>query len=193
LNSKGDIIHNYDKIKLVPFGEYIPFRQYLGDFTDIFAPKDFSSGKLKSNPTINGFENIITLICYEILFTNEIVSRLSKKTNLLINITNDAWFGKTIGPYQHFALAKIKAVEFGLPLARVANTGISAYVSPYGEIIGKIALDNKGVKTFNVVSALDQTLYRIYGDYIFIVLILILLGINTLYIYNFKEEMLNEK
>ncbi len=193
LNSKGDIIHNYDKIKLVPFGEYIPFRQYLGDFTDIFAPKDFTSGKLKSNPTINGFENIITLICYEILFTNEIVSRLSKKTNLLINITNDAWFGKTIGPYQHLALAKIKAVEFGLPLARVANTGISAYVSPYGEIIGKIALDNKGVKTFNLVSPLDQTLYRIYGDYIFIVLILILLGINTLYIFNFKEEMLNEK
>ena len=185
--------NNYDKIKLVPFGEYIPFRQYLGAAKDILAPKDFTSGKLKSNPTVYGFENIITLICYEILFTKEIVKRLSKNTNLLINITNDAWFGNTIGPDQHLALAKIKAVEFGLPLARVANTGISAYVSPYGEIIGKISLDNKGVKTFNLVSALDQTLYRIYGDYIFIVLILILLGINTLYIFNFKEEMLNEK
>jgi apolipoprotein N-acyltransferase len=193
VNSDGDIIHNYDKIKLVPFGEYIPFRQYLGALTDMLAPKDFTSGKLKSNPTIYGFENIITLICYEILFTNEIVKRLSKNTNLLINITNDAWFGKTIGPYQHLALAKIKAVEFGLPLARVANTGISAYVSPYGEIIGRIPLDIKGVKTFDLIPALDSTLYKIYGEYIFVFLILILLVINIIYNLNFKEEKLNEK
>ena len=193
LNSEGNIIYNYDKIKLVPFGEYIPFRQYLGPLTDILAPKDFTSGKLKSNPNIHGFENIITLICYEILFTKEIVRRISKNTNLLINITNDAWFGKTIGPYQHLTLAKIKAVEFGLPLARVANTGISAYVSPYGEIIGKIPLNIKGVKTFDLIHALDSTLYKIYGEYIFIVLILILLAINTIYNFNFKEEKLNEK
>ena len=123
----------------------------------------------------------------------EIARRISKNTNFLINITNDAWFGKTIGPYQHLALAKIKAVEFGLPLARVANTGISAYVSPYGEIIGTIPLDIKGVKTFDFISALDNTLYKIYGEYIFIVLILILLVINTIYNLNFKEEKLNEK
>ena len=192
LNSKGDIIYNYDKIKLVPFGEYIPFRQYLGFLTDLIAPKDFTSGKIKSNPTIHGFENIITLICYEILFTKDIVKRLSKNTNLLINITNDAWFGKTIGPYQHLALAKIKAVEFGLPLARVANTGISVYVSPYGEIIGSISLDKKGVKTFNLISPLDNTLYKIYGDYIFMFLILILLSINKLFNFYFREEILNE-
>ncbi len=188
LNSKGDIIYNYDKIKLVPFGEYIPFRKYLGAYTKMLAPKDFTSGNLKLNPSIYGFENIITLICYEILFTNEIARRLSKNTNLLINITNDAWFGKTIGPYQHLALAKIKAVEFGLPLARVANTGISAYVSPHGEIIGRISLDNKGVKTFYLIPALNNTLYKIYGEYIFIVLILILLVINTLYNFIFKEK-----
>ena len=193
LSSNGDIIHNYDKTKLVPFGEYIPFRKYLGILTNFLPPKDFTSGKLKSNLSIYGFENIITLICYEILFTNEIVRRLSKNTNLLINITNDAWFGKTIGPYQHLALAKIKAVEFGISLARIANTGISAYVSPYGEIIGRISLDNQGVKTFNLIPSLKNTLYKIYGEYIFIVLILILLGINIVYNFNFKEEILNEK
>ncbi len=193
LNFKGDIIHNYDKIKLVPFGEYIPFRKYLGGFTDILAPKDFTSGKLKSNPTIYGFENIITLICYEILFTNNVVNRITKNTNLLINITNDAWFGKTIGPYQHLALAKIKAVEFGLPLARVANTGISAYVSPYGEILGRVSLDTKGVKTFYLIPALDHTLYKTYGEYIFIILILVFLGINTFYSLIFKEKIFNEK
>ena len=188
LNFKGDLVYIYDKIKLVPFGEYIPFRQYLGALNNMLTPKDFTSGKLKSSPTIYGFENIITLICYEILFTNEIVRRISKNTNLLINITNDAWFGKTIGPYQHLALAKIKAVEFGLPLARVANTGISAYISPYGEIIGKIPLDNKGVKTFNLIPSLDSTLYKIYGEYIFIFFILILLVINTIYNLKFAEE-----
>ena len=128
-----------------------------------------------------------------LLFKNEIIRKLSKNTNFLINITNDAWFGKTIGPYQHLALAKIKAVEFGLPLARVANTGISAYVSPYGEIIGRISLNNKGVKTFNLISALENTLYKIYGEYIFIVLILILLGINIIHNVRFKDEGLNEK
>ena len=193
LNFKGDLVYIYDKIKLVPFGEYIPLRQYLGELKDMLAPKDFTSGKLKSSPTIYGFENIITLICYEILFTNEIVRRISKNTNLLINITNDAWFGKTIGPYQHLTLAKIKAVEFGLPLARVANTGISAYISPYGEIIGKIPLDNKGVKTFNLIPSLDSTLYKIYGEYIFTFFILMLLVINTIYNLKFAEEELNEK
>ena len=193
LNSKGEIIYNYDKIKLVPFGEYIPFREHLGAFTDILAPKDFTSGKLKSNPTIDGFGKIITLICYEILFKNEMVSRVSKNTNLLINITNDAWFGETIGPYQHLALAKIKAVEFGLSLARVANTGISAYVSPYGKIIDKINLDEEGVKTFNLIPALERTLYKIYGEYIFIVSIFILLIINKIYHINIKEELFNEK
>ena len=87
------------------------------------------------------------------------------------------------------ALAKIKAVEFGLPLARVANTGISAYVSPYGEIIGKIPLDDVGVKTFKLIPALNHTLYKIYGEYIFIVSIFILLIINKIYNFNFKEEI----
>ena len=91
-------------------GEYIPFREHLKPISNL-STTDFTSGKILSNPNLDGFGNIISLICYEILFTEEINKRISKKTNLLINITNDAWFGKTIGPYQHLALAKIKAVE----------------------------------------------------------------------------------
>ena len=193
LNSQGQILYHYDKTKLVPFGEYIPFREHLRLIFDILPPTDFSSGKQEANPNIDGFGELITLICYEILFSDEIFKRISKNTNLLINITNDAWFGKTIGPYQHLALAKIKAVEFGLPLARVANTGISVYVSPYGEIIGQILLSNEGVKTFNLTTALDPTLYRIYGEYIFIVSIFILLVINKFYKQSYKEIESNEK
>ena len=189
LNFEGKILYQYDKIKLVPFGEYIPFREHLKPISDFLSSTDFTSGKILSNPNLDGFGNIISLICYEILFTEEINKRISKKTNLLINITNDAWFGKTIGPYQHLALAKIKAVEFGLPLARVANTGISAYISSFGEVVNKIPLYMEDVQTFNLTSKLDYTLYKLYGEYIFIVLILILLIINKIYNFIYKENL----
>ena len=181
VNSKGEIIYKYDKIKLVPFGEYIPFRNYLKPISDFLPPKDFSKGSLKPNPIIDGFGEIIPLICYEILFVDEILNRKSKKTNLLVNITNDAWFGDTIGPYQHLALAKIKSVEFGLPLVRVANTGISVFISPYGEIISKIPLNNESAKTFNLTQPLKKTLYGTYGEYFFLLSILILIIINKTY------------
>ena len=93
LNSNGDIIHNYDKIHLVPFGEYIPFRSYFVKIANLISSKDFSSGIIKRNIKLEGIGDVLTLICYEILFTKEVVARLTENTNLLINITNDAWFG----------------------------------------------------------------------------------------------------
>ena len=180
LNSNGNIIYKYDKIHLVPFGEYIPFRTKLPQIVNLLSPKDFSSGNVKSNLTLNGFGEILTLICYEILFNDEVVARLSSNTNLLINITNDAWFGKTLGPYQHLALTKIKAVELGIPIARVANTGISALISPYGEEITKIPLYESGVKTVKLIVPLDYTIYKNYGKIIFIVSILFLIIINNI-------------
>ena len=193
LNSKGNIIHQYDKIHLVPFGEYIPFRSKFTTIANFLSLKDFSSGNIKSNFTLKGLGNILTLICYEILFTEEVISRLSKNTNLLINITNDAWFGKTIGPYQHLALAKIKAVELGIPLARVANTGISALISPYGEEITKIPLYESGVRTAKLTLPLKYTIYRRYDKIIFIVSILFLIFINIICDNKFGIKLRNEK
>mgnify|MGYP001331455443 CR=1 FL=1 len=180
LNSKGNIINQYDKIHLVPFGEYIPFRDNFSAIANFLSVKDFSKGNKKPNFKLKGFGEILTLICYEILFTNEVVARLSENTNLLINITNDAWFGKTVGPYQHLALAKIKAVELGIPLARVANTGISTLISPYGKEITSIPLYESGVKTVQLVSPLENTIYKKYGEIIFLVSIFSLLIINKL-------------
>ena len=180
LNSNGNIIHQYDKIHLVPFGEYIPFRSNFPRIAKLLSSKDFSSGNIKSNFTVKGFGEILTLICYEILFNDEVVARLSNDTNLLINITNDAWFGKTVGPYQHLALTKIKAVELGIPIARVANTGISALISPYGEEITKIPLYESGVKTVESIVSLEDTIYKNYGKIIFIVSILFLIIINKI-------------
>ncbi len=178
LNSNGNIIYQYDKIHLVPFGEYIPFRTNFSTIANFLNIKDFTSGKVKSNITLKGFGEVLTLICYEILFTEEVVARISENTNLLINITNDAWFGKTVGPYQHLSLAKIKAVELGIPLARVANTGISALISPYGKEITKIPLYESGVKTVKSIVPLENTIYKKYGEIILIVSILLLVIIN---------------
>ena len=178
LNSSGNIDYKYDKIHLVPFGEYIPFRSYFNNIAELISKKDFSIGTNKDNIILENIGYILPLICYEVLFSGEVRDRVSKNTKLIINITNDAWFGKTPGPYQHLALTKIRAVELGLPLARVANTGISSLISPYGEEIIKIPLNQEGVKTTKLISRLDETIYKKFGDYIFIISILFILFIN---------------
>ena len=188
LNSEGNIINKYDKIHLVPFGEYIPFRDNFSTIANFLSTKDFAKGNIKPNFKLKGFGEILTLICYEILFADEVVARVSKNTNLLINITNDAWFGKTVGPYQHLALAKIKAVELGIPLARVANTGISTLISPYGEEITRIPLYESGVKTVSSVASLQNTIYIKYGEIIFLISILFFIFINKLTIFKLIRE-----
>ena len=142
----------------------------------------------KENINLKGFGEIITLICYEILFSNEVNRRISDNTKLIINITNDAWFGNTVGPYQHLALAKIRAVETGLPIVRVANTGISAFISPYGEEIVKISIDKDGVREVNLTPPLDQTLYKNFGDLIFAIFILYFLSISSYIFYNQRKK-----
>ena len=143
-----------------------------------FSQKDFTGGNLKPNINLDRFGDIITIICYEILFSGEINKRISKETNLLINITNDAWFGKTVGPYQHLALAQIKAVELGLPIVRVANTGISAFISPFGEELVKIDLNQEDAKTIELMSKLKSTYYRKFGDSVFFFLLFLLFVVN---------------
>ena len=188
VNGAGNIDYKYDKIHLVPFGEYIPFRNKLKRIANFLSPRDFSTGVTKENINLKGFGEIITLICYEILFSNEVSRRISENTNLLINITNDAWFGNTVGPHQHLALAKIRAVETGLPLVRVANTGISAFISPYGEEIVKISIDKEGVREAKLTPPLDQTLYKNFGELIFAISILYLMFISCYIFYNERKR-----
>ena len=188
INAAGKIDYKYNKIQLVPFGEYIPFRKNFQTLAHYLSPRDFASGSPKENINLRGFGEIITLICYEILFPNEVSQRISNDTKLLINITNDAWFGKTIGPHQHLALAKIRAVELGLPLVRVANTGISAFISPYGEEIVKIPINEEGVRYTNLILPLEQTIYKEFGEYIFLISILFFLFIHYLVLCNFRKK-----
>ncbi len=158
-NDKGELSGKIDKQKLVPFGEYIPFRQknffknlmLFGNKIDISEGPNIGFLNTKNNIKLKIF------ICYEIIFPNLISSQ--ERPNVIINITNDAWFGRTLGPYQHLSQARLRAIEEGLPLVRVANTGISAAFDYKGILLGKINLLEKGILDVPVSLKQELTIY----------------------------------
>ncbi len=188
LNSKEEVKNIYSKQVLVPFGEFLPFRNLLPRF-DFFENKiDFSSGNQNKAVAIKNYYKFVPLICYEILFSNLIFKFLDEETTLIINITNDGWFGNTIGPIQHFQFAKIRAVEFGIPVIRVANTGYSGLVSPYGEVLEKLNYNEDGILSFNLINKTNGTMFKKYGNYIFLILIIYIFTINILSIFFLKRN-----
>ncbi len=141
VGSNAKIIATYDKSHLVPFGEYVPLRRYLNNFAPLMKLTggriDFSSGSGPRTISLPGAPPVSPLICYEVIFSGAVVSEGKNgmvQPEWLLNITNDAWFGVSSGPYQHLAAAQLRAVEEGLPLIRVANTGISAVIDGFGRI-----------------------------------------------------------
>ena len=181
INSKTQIKNIYNKKILVPFGEFIPLRQFLPRFNILENKIDFSSGNKNNSITIKNYYKFVPLICYEILFSDLIFKYLDQEVSMIINITNDAWFGNTIGPIQHFQFAKIRAVEFGIPVIRVANTGYSGLVSPYGEVIEKINFNEEGILSFKLINKINDTIFKKYGNYIFFILILLIFIVNLLF------------
>jgi len=180
LNSKKEVKSIYSKNILVPFGEFIPFRKILPRF-DFFENKiDFSSSYQINPIAVNEYYKFIPLICYEILFSDLIFKSLDQDTSLIINITNDAWFGNTIGPIQHFQYAKIRAVEFGIPVIRVANTGYSGLIGPYGKVLKKLNYNKEGLLSFKLINKIKDTMFKKYGISIFIIIIILTLMINLL-------------
>ncbi len=141
LNNKGNIIAQYDKYHLVPFGEYIPFQDYLPLKPLAEKLGKVSAGKSPTTMRLNDFPVFQPLICYEVIFP-EIT--LSQKSQLLINVTNDAWYGDSTGPHQHLQIARVRAIESGTPLIRVANTGISAAFDALGRELVRIPLNKEG-------------------------------------------------
>jgi apolipoprotein N-acyltransferase len=147
IDSEGRVVGSYDKIHLVPFGEYLPFQDFLESlgFMQLTGVRGgFSAGSGPRLLHIPGAPPASPLICYEIIFPDD-VTEPGARPAWLLNITNDAWFGSSAGPYQHFHQARVRAIEQGLPLVRAANTGISAVVDPYGRVLGEIGLGEKGL------------------------------------------------
>lgn len=144
LDAAGTVRATYDKFHLVPFGEYVPFRELLS-FSKLTAGRgDFSSGPGMSTLSLPGLPPVSPLICYEIIFPGEVVDP-ERRPGWMLNVTNDAWFGDSSGPRQHFASAQLRAVEEGIPVIRVANTGISGVIDGYGRILGRIELGTASV------------------------------------------------
>ena len=143
------------KKKLVPFGEFLPFRSKLKFFETIVGNVDFEQGKKNRIIETKYNFNFIPVICYEIIFFNNILSEINNKSPVLINITNDAWFGKHSGPYQHFYLSRIRSTEFNKFLIRVSNNGVSAIVDNYGRIVNYIPLNQKGKKNLSIKIPLE--------------------------------------
>jgi apolipoprotein N-acyltransferase len=147
IDSKSDILARYDKANLVPFGEFTPFRAVLGRLGFgklVESTVDFTPGPGRVTLALPGLPPFSPLICYEAVFPNE-GALLSPRPAWLLNITNDAWFGTSSGPYQHLAMARMRSVEEGLPLVRAANTGISVVTDPYGRVLQRLGLGETGV------------------------------------------------
>ena len=145
-NSLINITHSkviyFDKIILVPFGEFLPFRDSLTFLETIVGPNNYSYGKEERIINLPNNITFIPVICYEIVFYWKLLNKINYNSDFIVNITNDFWFGKYIGPYQHFYLTKIRAAEFNKPIIRVSNNGISAVINNNGRVLSKTELNN---------------------------------------------------
>ena len=160
----GMVVDTYDKFHLVPFGEFMPLRDWLPFEKLTAGTGDFSRGTGPRTLTLPGVPPVGPLVCFEIIFPDAVVDP-ENRPDWLLNVTNDAWFGLTAGPYQHFAAARLRAVEQGLPVIRAANTGISAVIDPLGRIVGRLGLGETGVLTRDLPKpAREMTTYARWGD-----------------------------
>ncbi|MGB8181595.1 MAG: apolipoprotein N-acyltransferase, partial [Stellaceae bacterium] len=174
----GRILATYDKHHLVPFGEYVPLRGILPINKITPGTVDFSAGPGPRTLDLPNLPPVSPLICYEAIFPEQVVAP-GTRPQWLLNITNDAWYGFTSGPFQHFAIARLRAVEQGLPLVRDGNNGISAVIDPLGRVVARLGLDDVGALDAPLPRALPPTLYARIGDAGFAVLLLIGLAVVT--------------
>ncbi len=155
----------YDKVHLVPFGEYLPFRDLLSrlGFSQLTQLRTgFGSGQGRRTYVVGDAPGFAPLICYEIIFSGAVTSK-ELRPEWILNLTNDAWFGDTIGPYQHFRQVRVRAVEEGLPIVRAANTGISAVIDPFGRVLNQIFVNKAGVIDSRLPVSLSPTYFVLYG------------------------------
>jgi apolipoprotein N-acyltransferase len=189
IDHDGSILSVYDKVHLVPFGEYLPYQDLLEQLglTQLTKVRGgFIAGDRRRNQHVPGAPDFLPLVCYEIIFPGDAVPRSERpgwlydhvgryvgwpfvagggeRPGWLLNLTNDGWFGASAGPYQHFQQARVRAIEEGLPLVRAANTGISAVVDPLGRVIKSLPLGTEGVLDSALPQGIAPTPYARAGD-----------------------------
>jgi len=166
IDHDGSILSVYDKIHLVPFGEYLPFQDFLeklGLMQLTKLPGGFIAGERRRPMPMPRAPRMLPFLCYEIIFPGETVPD-NERPGWLLNLTNDGWFGISSGPYQHLQQARVRTIEQGLPLVRAANTGISAVIDPLGRIVKSLPLGAEGIMDASLPRRIDATLYARTGD-----------------------------
>ena len=179
VDNNFDVIQSYDKRKLVPFGEFLPLESLLNNFGLKKITEGHGSylkGQDNNNLVINKL-NILPLICYEVIFTN-LIQKSDDNTNLIVNISEDGWFGKSIGPSQHFAKSIFRAIENDTFLLRSTNQGVSAIIDNQGKIIKKLNRNEAGNIEFQVPLIKSN---KIKNDLIFFILLITYLLIFFIY------------
>ena len=172
LNADGDVVARYDKAHLVPFGEYLPFRGAL-PFKKITAGAiDLSAGPGPQTIALPRLPPFAAAICYEAIFPGAIVNE-QERPDWILNLTNDAWYGRSSGPFQHLASARTRTVEEGLPMVRVANNGISAVIDSTGRVRARINLDTIGYADVVLPAPGEPTIYSRAGDWTLVALLLL--------------------
>lgn len=164
MDARGVVLGRYDKRHLVPFGEYIPLRQLLFFLRKLTAgASDFSTG---TDPALFrvGAQRVAASVCYEALFPALIRDGVREGATWLVNVTNDAWFGDTVAPRQHLAMARMRCVEFRRPMVRAANSGISAVIDRDGGISASLGLFRRGILAAAIRPAAGETVYAKTGE-----------------------------
>ncbi len=163
VDSAGQPVARYDKSHLVPGGEYMPLADYLPLDKLVPGRSSFTEGPGIATLRLPGLPPFSPLICYEVIFPGAVV-RTDDRPAFLLNITNDAWYGTSAGPYQHLAISRLRAIEEGLPLLRAANTGISAAFDAQGRELARLGLTETGILDVPLPPPAPPTLYARFGD-----------------------------
>ncbi len=172
IGATDQVLATYDKWRLVPGGEYLPFAwllEPLGFKKLVTLPGAFTAGSGPKTVEVPGAGKTGLIICYEVIFPNLLVEP-DNRPNWIVNVTNDGWFGNSTGPYQHLAQARLRAIEQGLPIVRAANSGISAIIDPIGRVHQATKLTERAILSSRLPSPLPPPPYSLFGDMVIFLL-----------------------
>ncbi len=172
IDGAGEIVATYDKVHLVPLGEYIPFHKQLAPVAGFIGRGSFEVGESRVTLDLPRLPSFSPIICYEVIFPAAVTGP-GARPRWLLNVTNDAWFGLSSGPYQHLASARLRAVEEGLPMLRAANTGVSAVIDAHGRVLAALDMQQEGIIDHVIPPAREVTPYGRWGDGTLIALLML--------------------
>lgn len=173
IDGSGSVRGHYDKVHLVPLGEYIPLHREFPALSTLVGRGSFEAGAGHLSLDLPGLPPFAPIICYEAIFPGEITGP-GPRPRWILNITNDAWFGLSSGPYQHLASARLRTIEEGLPMLRAANTGVSAVIDAYGRVLDALDMERAGIIDHAVPPARPPTPYGRWHDWTLLALLAVL-------------------